>query len=117
MPRNTNASARRVDQRWCAREPLRLRVELNRQQRPIGRFTTRNMDVEGAFIEDAETQLNLNDIVELVFLDVEGEPTEHRLMAGVVRCAADGVGLVLLDYDCKALAVLRDTRLAGAAAG
>jgi hypothetical protein len=117
MRRSIQAPARRADQRCCTREPLRLRVQLNRQQRPVGRFTTRNIDVEGAFIEDAETELNLNDIVELQFLDANGKATEHRLLAGVVRCAPDGVGVVLLDYDCQALAVLRDTRLMDAQTG
>ncbi|MGD2074948.1 MAG: hypothetical protein PVI91_00505 [Gammaproteobacteria bacterium] len=116
MQRSTNASARQVDQRCCVRERLRLRVQLNRQQCAIGHFTTRNMDLEGAFIEGAQLELSLNDIVELVFLSADGVATEHRLLAGVVRCAPDGVGVVLLDYDCQALAVLRDARLLGAQA-
>jgi hypothetical protein len=108
--------ARRVDRRYSARQMLRLSVEVRKQHRSVGCFQTRDMDVEGAFIESVGSNLKINDIIELLFLNAAGEATRDRMLAGVVRLAADGVGVVLFDYEHKALTVMRDATLLGTAA-
>jgi hypothetical protein len=102
---------RPAELRYAVRHKRRLTVAVNRRSRRIGCFQTRDIDLEGAFIEAAPPRLHLNDIVELVFLTRDGEASDYTLLAGVVRLTPEGVGVMLLDFEDKALGVLRDTTL------
>lgn len=95
-----------MDHRCWVRLPLRIAVEVVKGRRYLGRHVTRNMNVEGVFVEMCTTDLDTNDLVELTFVVREGEIREYSLMAGVVRRDGDGVGLMLFDRDHTALDVI-----------
>ncbi len=96
-----------MNHRCFVRTRLRLPVMVYKQGRFIGRFETRDVDPEGAFIEMQMTDLEPNDIVELNFLVRGGERCGCRLFAGVVRLDFDGAGLILLDHENKTLDIIR----------
>jgi hypothetical protein len=86
---------------------MAIPVEVYKQGRSLGRFKTRDIDMEGAFIEMSADTLKPNDIVELRFLYLNREHCDHTLSAGVVRFDANGIGLILLDNNDRALTVIR----------
>jgi hypothetical protein len=93
--------------RYSSRLPIQQTVEVFKQEKLLGRYTTRNMDVKGIFIEMPVTDLELNDMVKLVFALPDYENCDHTLMAGVVRLDSDGAGMILFDHEHKALDILR----------
>jgi len=96
-----------MDHRYSVRLPLRLTVEVFKRERFLGRCITRNMDVEGIFIEMRTTDLEANDVVKLIFVAPDSEHCDYTLIAGVVRVDADGAGMMLFDHEHKALDILR----------
>jgi hypothetical protein len=100
-----------MDHRYSVRLPLNLTVEVFKRERFLGRYITRNMDVEGVFIEMRTTELEANDVVKLVFIAPDCQHCDYTLLAGVVRVAADGAGMMLFDHEHKALDILSATDL------
>ncbi len=96
-----------MDHRCSVRLPLHLTVEVFKRERFLGRYTTRNMDVEGIFIEMRTTDLEANDVVKLVFIAPDCQHCDYTLIAGVVRVDADGAGMMLFDHENKAPDILR----------
>jgi hypothetical protein len=96
-----------MDYRYSIRLPLRHAVEVFKREQSLGRYMTRNMDVEGLFLEMPTTDLESNDVVKLIFIDPDGESCRYIMMAGVVRLCVDGAGMMLFDYEHKALDILR----------
>ena len=96
-----------MDHRYSVRLPLHLTVEVYKRERFLGRYTTRNMDVEGVFIEMRKTDLEPNEVVRLNFVAADCESGDCTLLAGVVRLDADGAGMMLFDYEDKALDIIR----------
>ena len=96
-----------MDHRYSVRLPLHLTVEVYKRERFLGRYTTRNMDVEGVFIEMRKTDLEPNEVVRLNFVAADCESGDCTLLAGVVRLDADGAGIMLFDYEDKALDIIR----------
>ncbi|MGD8673076.1 MAG: PilZ domain-containing protein [Thiogranum sp.] len=100
-----------MDHRYSVRLPLHLTVEVFKQERLLGRYIARNMDVEGVFIEMRTTDLEANDVVKLIFHVPDCERCDFSLSAGVVRVDADGAGMMLFDPDHKAPDILRAAEL------
>jgi len=100
-----------MNHRYSVRLPLHLTVEVFKRERFLGRYITRNMDVEGVFIEMRKTDLEPNEVVKLSFVAPDGERCDYTLIAGVVRLDADGAGMILFDYEDKALDILRAANL------
>jgi hypothetical protein len=96
-----------MDHRYSVRLPLHLTVEVFKRERFLGRYITRNMDVEGIFIEMRTTELETNDVVKLIFVIPDRARCDCTLNAGVVRVDADGAGMMLFDREHKALDILR----------
>jgi hypothetical protein len=63
---------------------MAIPVEVYKQGRSLGRFKTRDID-----------------------MDLNREHCDHTLSAGVVRFDANGIGLILLDNNDRALTVIR----------
>ena len=95
-----------MDHRYSVRLPLHLTVDVFKRERFLGRYITRNMDVEGIFIEMRTTDLEANDVVKLIFVVPDNERCDRTLIAGVVRVDADGAGMMLFDHEHKALDII-----------
>lgn len=96
-----------MDHRFAVRLPLRFTVEVFKQERFLGRYITRNMDVEGVFIEMRPTDLKPNEVVKLNFFVSDCEHCDYTFIAGVIRVNADGAGMMLIDYEHKVMDILR----------
>lgn len=96
-----------MDHRYSVRLPLHITVEVFKREKFLGRYITRNMDVEGIFIEMRTTDLAVNDMLDLIFLFPDCERCDCSLIAGVVRIDADGAGMMLFDHEHKAPDILR----------
>jgi len=96
-----------MDHRYSVRLPLHLTVEVFQREQFLGRYITRNMDVEGVFIEMRTTDLEPNEVVKLIFVVPDSERRYYTLIAGVVRLDADGAGMMLFDHEHKALDIIR----------
>lgn len=96
-----------MDHRYSVRLPRRLTVEVFKRERFLGRYVTRNMDVEGVFIEMPTSELEANEVVKLTFAVPGSEICDYTMLAGVARLDADGVGMMLFDHKLKALNILR----------
>jgi len=101
-----------MDHRNSVRLPLRVAVEVIKQRRFLGRFVTRNLDVEGAYIEMRTTAIEPNDVVELIFVVPVAELCEYPVTAGVVRLDADGAGVMLCGHETNMLDVIRAAKSA-----
>ena len=96
-----------MNHRSSVRIAVHLTVDVFKREQFLGRYTTRNMDVEGVFIEMRTTDLDANDLVELLFVTCDCGYCNYALTAGVARLDTDGAGMMLFDHDHRALDILR----------
>ena len=97
-----------VEHRWSARKPLSIEVGL--YYPPIGRINgrTRDVSLEGMFVDLQGAQIPPQSRVEVTFtVNNNGEPTEHRLPAYVVHERDGGVGLMLQHVGYREFDALR----------
>jgi hypothetical protein len=96
--------------RFYARMPLPLEAELRTRQSSLGRFSIRDIDMGGAFVEVRSDDVDLypNDVVELLFAPIAGDAADRGqgLRARVARVAPDGLGLMFIDFDQASLNAL-----------
>ena len=95
----------KMEHRWSLRKPVDIEVSLRRQGMPAKRYRTRNISLEGVFVESGadtwpeDTFLEL----ELPLYDryASGSRTEqrHRIPVVVVHRAEGGMGLMFCVFD------------------
>lgn len=85
------------NKRSSIRKPLDLDVDVYRFDEHLGRTRTRDISLDGAFIESCSTELCSNDMLELHIHVHDDERNPLCLKATVVRSSDTGVG-VQLDY-------------------
>ena len=86
-----------VNKRNSIRKPLNLYVDIYSFDKYLGLHQTRDMNLDGAFIDNSTRKLNPGDLLELHFHVQDGELNHLRLKATVVRSSDAGVG-VQFDY-------------------
>ena len=86
-----------TNKRSCIRKPLDLYVDIYHLDEHLCRTQTRDISLDGAFIENCATELSPNDILELRIHAHDDEQTPLNLQATVVRSSDDGIG-VKFDY-------------------
>lgn len=86
-----------VDRRRCIRKSLVLSVEVYSLDEHLGRTQTRDINLNGAFIESCSRELYPNDMLELHFHVHDSEQSPLCLKAEVIRSSDEGVG-VRFDY-------------------
>lgn len=92
-----------MEHRYHRRRPARVPVELWRGDELLGRFETRNIAPEGAFVETGPSDLDSYDLLTLVVRDRHGRRA-HQTRAMVVHCSEEGAGLL---YETEAPVVYR----------
>ncbi len=83
-----------------------LSAELFHRDRSLGRFSIRNICIDGMFIETEDADLRRKDIVRVRIL-LFGE--QYTMRGLVVRRTSSGVGLMVVDLDpeyCESMAKL-----------
>ncbi len=96
-----------VENRWSSRKPLNLDVSLHYP--PIGVIDTRtrNVSLEGMFVELKGVRIPLQSRLEVAFqVGSRDGSVEHRLPAFVVHESEDGIGLMLQHIGYRAFDAL-----------
>jgi len=83
-----------INKRSTPRKDLQLDVDVFSCGSYLGRSATRDMHVDGAFIECAVDDIFQNDVLDLRFIRDLDEVNPVRLRAMVVRGTIDGVGVI-----------------------
>ena len=89
-----------VDRRSSIRKPLVLSVEVYGFDEYLGQTQTRDINLNGAFIESCSRKLYPNDLLELHFNVHDSDRNPLRLRATVMRSTDEGVG-VRFDYGAQ----------------
>lgn len=98
-----------MENRWAARTPARLSVDLHCQDIEVMNCFTRDVSLNGAYIEVRQLQPDHGSKVELVFrLGNPGECTKYRVPAKVARSDGEGLGLMFDDMDATSFRSLRE---------
>ncbi len=97
-----------INKRSSIRKRLNLYVDIYSFDKYLGHYQTRDMTLDGAFIDNCTRKLYPDDLLELHFYVHDGERTPLRLRASVARSSDDGVG-VMLDYGDQEYRQLLDT--------
>lgn len=96
------------ERRDTPRIPITLDTIVNYNNQNFQHSTTRDISLDGAFVE-SKTGLPKKGTMELAIkLPVEGRPKYHRFHAQVVRVTEKGAGLVFDRVDTDSYAALLD---------
>ncbi|NIR31113.1 MAG: PilZ domain-containing protein [Gammaproteobacteria bacterium] len=87
-----------MEHRYHQRKSAHGEVELWRGDDLLGRFETRDVSLEGAFVKAEAKELETYDVVTVVVHDRRGGPL-HRTLAMVVHQSQEGTGLL---YEAEA---------------
>ena len=96
------------NKRSSIRKQLNLYVDIYSFDKYLGLHQTRDMNLDGAFIENSTRKLNPDDLLELHFHVQDGELNHLRLRATVTRSSDEGVGVVF-DYGVQEYRQLLNT--------
>jgi hypothetical protein len=109
--------------RCSVRIPLRAEAKIYRHGNYLGRYQTRDIDSDGAFVDTGWLAMFLNEIVDLAITVPCEKPVCVSIKAMVIRRAGKGVGLVftknspdLNEQLAKLIGQLFDTEASGSQA-
>lgn len=100
--------AMNLNKRSGIRKRMHLYVDVYSFDRYVGLYRTRDMNLDGAFIENCSRKLSPDDLLELHFHVQDGESSPLRLRATVARSSNEGLG-VMFDYGLQEYRKLLDT--------
>ena len=89
-----------IDKRSSIRKPVVLSVEIYSFNEHLGHTRTRDISLDGSFIETCSKKLYPDDLLELYFNRHAGDRRPLCLRATVVRSTDEGVG-VEFDYGVE----------------
>lgn len=89
-----------ANERSSIRKRLKVYVDLYNFEEYLGLYQTRNITLDGAFIENVAGNLYPGELLELRFHVQDGEPNPLCLRATVARSTGEGVA-VLFDYGVQ----------------
>ena len=89
-----------VNKRSSIRKRLNLYVDIYSFDKYLGLYQTRDINLEGAFINGCTRQPYPDNLLELHFHVQDSEEPPLRLRAAVTRSSDEGIG-VLFDYDVQ----------------
>ena len=90
------------------RKQLNIHVDIYSFDKYLGLYRTRDMNLDGAFIDDCTRKLYPGDLLELHFHVHDGAQAPLWLKATVARTSDQGVG-IKFDYDVQEYRQLLDT--------
>ena len=97
-----------IEHRWSSRKAIDLDVNLYYPPVGIVNGKTRNISLEGMFVDIKGVHIPAQARLEICFsAETCGKSTEHRLPAYVVHSDASGIGLMLQHVGYKEFDALR----------
>ena len=100
-----------VNHRYNQRLDLQVPMDVFCNNQHLGRYQTRDINTDGAFIEVDTAKIPVNGVVEVAFAAPEVDTDVTRFKALVVRCADNGLGLWFTSYDpdfCQRMTAVLD---------
>jgi hypothetical protein len=89
-----------INNRSNLRKRLHLNVDVYSLDKYMGHYQTRDMTLDGAFIDHFTRKFNPDDLLELHFHLRDDEENPLHLRATVARSSEQGTG-VMFDYDAQ----------------
>ena len=100
-----------MEKRWSLRKPIRLDVVLHHDGAGMLRCKTRDISLEGMFIEAENPVLPVDDPVYLDFiLQNDSDNKLHHIRAKVVRVTDKGMGVMFREFNPSISHFLRDAQ-------
>ena len=91
-----------MEQRWSLRKPVTFEVQVSHKCHPVVRGRSRNISLEGLFIETGIVILPVGCRIDVEFaLMTGGDPLRVRMPAVVVHRTADGCGIVFHTFNTQ----------------
>ena len=88
------------EQRWCTRKAFIMAVTLHHQGRQLTNCKTRDVGVEGVFVETDTTGVEIHAMLDISLpASVIGDGHSRRIPAMVVHKRGNGLGLMLCSFD------------------
>ncbi len=90
----------KMEHRWSVRKPVNVGVALRRQGSNFKRFKTRDIGMEGVFVESGPDSWPEDTFLELELpLYENSKQTRHRVPVVVVHRSQNGMGLMFCVFD------------------
>lgn len=90
----------KMEHRWSVRKPVIVEVALRRQGSRFKRFKTRDLSMEGIFVESGPDSWPQDTFLELELpLYENGKQICHRVPVVVVHSSPEGMGLMFCVFD------------------
>ena len=90
----------KMEHRWSVRKSVKVDVSLRRQGSTFERFKTRDLSMEGVFVESGKDSWPEDTFLEMELpLYENGIQTRHRVPVVVVHRSMEGMGLMFCVYD------------------
>ena len=98
-----------MEKRWAVRRPLRISVDIRYRDMEVINCQTRDVSLNGAFVELEHLQPSLDTAVDLVFrLGEPGQFTKYKVPAKVARATGEGIGVMFDEMDISSFRTLRE---------
>ncbi len=97
----------KTERRDTPRIPIALEAILNFNRADFRQSKTRDISLDGVFVEGAQARVNKNQLIELAIrLPADGQQKFHRFQAQVIRTTEAGAALVFDRVDTDAYEAL-----------
>lgn len=97
-----------MEKRWSLRKSIQLDVVLHHDTAGVIKCKTRDISLEGMFIETDSQTLPVDDPVYLDFILQNGDNKLHHIRAKVVRTTDNGMGVMFREFNPRISHFLRD---------
>jgi hypothetical protein len=105
----TKSSPTKTERRDTPRLPLALDAMVKIADRPFQVFRTRDLSLDGAFVEIGPHRLAPKDTLQVALkIPVSGTPQIYRFEAHITRVAPAGVGMIFDHVNTESYAALLD---------
>jgi len=102
-----------MEKRWSKRKPITLDVVLFHNDLGLLRCKTRDISLEGMFLDTGKVSLPVEDPVDLDFiLHSNGDTRLHHIRAKVVRVTPQGAGVMFREFTPSVSHFLQDANYA-----
>jgi hypothetical protein len=99
-----------MEKRWSMRKPITLDVVLHHGTVGVMKCKTRDISLEGMFIETDRPLLPIDDPIHLDFILQNDNNKLHHIRAKVVRTSDTGMGVMFREFNPRVSQFLRDVQ-------
>ncbi len=97
-----------MEKRWATRRPVHIRVDVHYKDMEIVNCQTRDVSLNGAFVEIKQVQPVTNAPVDLLFRVGDASRfTKYKVQGKVARTAGDGIGVIFNEQGISSFRTLR----------